>query len=116
MSTRSSHPFSWFGPAAACVARGVRALNTVWERRRLIGQLGALDDHMLRDIGITRQDIVSSLAEPMFRDPTIRLAARALDAREARRAFALDVRSRPGEAEQPDLRRPIEAPVSQRAA
>lgn len=116
MSTRSSHLFSLFDLAAARVAGGVRALKTVWERRRLIGQLGALDDYMLRDIGITRQDIVSLTAEPMFRDPTILLAARARDTREARRAFALEARNRPSEADQPGLRLAVEAPASQRAA
>ena len=95
MSTRPSHPLSLLGLAAAHLGRVALALKTGWERRRMIGQLGALDDHMLRDIGITRQDIISSLAEPMFRDPTVQLAARALDARQARRARALETRSRP---------------------
>jgi uncharacterized protein YjiS (DUF1127 family) len=84
-----------FGPLGFALARcagAMFAVKTAWERRRLIGQLGALDDHMLRDIGITRQDIVSVLAEPMFRDPSQKLAERADAARLGRRALAEEAR------------------------
>lgn len=108
MSTRPSFPLSPPGSALARLAQLVVALKTGWESRRVLGQLGALDDHMLRDIGITRQDIASSLAEPMFRDPTMHLAARAMDARDARRAVALEARSWPLDVEQ--------ASITQRAA
>lgn len=116
MSTRSSRPLISFGVAAAQLARVAIALKTGWQRRRLLGQLGALDDHMLRDIGITRQDIVSSLAEPMFRDPTVHLAARALDARSARRAFALEARGRSFESDEHLPLHVTEGPIAKRAA
>ena len=63
------------------------------ERRRIIGQLSGLDDHMLRDIGVTRQDVLSVLAEPIFQDPSVKLAERAREARRASRAARLDGRA-----------------------
>lgn len=66
------------------------AVRNAWENRRVVGQLGGLDDHMLRDIGITRQDVASVLAEPLFRDPSQKLAERARATRVASRASAHD--------------------------
>ena len=92
MSAPTSSLFGALGFWLARCAEALTAVKTAWERRRLIGRLGALDDHMLRDIGITRQDIVSVLAEPMFRDPSQKLAERADAARMARRALAEEAR------------------------
>lgn len=111
-----STAFGLLGSVATRVVHIIVALKTGWERRRLMGRLGMLDDYMLRDIGITRQDILSSLAEPMFRDPTIQLAARALEARKARRASARDQQSWSVD---PELHRQSpadETPITQRAA
>ncbi len=69
-----------------------RAMKMAWARRKLLGELGSLDDHLLRDMGITRQDIASVLAEPGLEDPTLRLAARAREARRGQRATALEER------------------------
>ena len=68
------------------------ALKTVWERRRLVGQMASLDDHMLRDIGLTRFDIDSVLSDPAMTDPTWRLALRAREARSNQRAAVLERR------------------------
>lgn len=72
--------------AAASIAQA-------WTRRRAVGRLGALDDHMLADIGITRQDVLSVLAEPLFVDPSMKLAERALETRLARHAALRDLMS-----------------------
>jgi len=37
--------------------------------RRHVVALGELDDHLLRDIGLERADILSALAQPHYRDP-----------------------------------------------
>ena len=84
-------PATFLGPLGRIAALGLSAtvgLKRAWERRRVVGRLGLMDDHMLRDIGITRQDIHSVLAEPLHRDPTERLAARAAEMRAARRSAA----------------------------
>ena len=88
MSTRHASPFSTLSASVAQFAHAVLSLKTVWQRRRVIGQLGALDDHMLRDIGITRQDVLSVMAEPLYRDPSEKLAERAHETRSANRANA----------------------------
>ncbi|MBV9635787.1 MAG: DUF1127 domain-containing protein [Methylobacteriaceae bacterium] len=56
--------------------------------RRTVAMLSGLDDYLLRDIGLTRQDVASALAEPFFQDASWRLAERALEARECDRAQA----------------------------
>ena len=105
MSIRSrlSNRFSWEGLAAAAVA-----LSRAWSRRRMVGRLGALDDHMLADIGITRQDVLSVLAEPLFVDVSEKLAQRADETRHARHAALRDV--------VPDERLRLRARPAQRAA
>ena len=45
-----------------------------------------LDDRMLADIGLTRADVESALLEPVWRDPTRRLAVIAVERRAAMRA------------------------------
>jgi uncharacterized protein YjiS (DUF1127 family) len=38
--------------------------------RRQVIALGELDDHLLRDIGLERADILAVLAQPHHRDPS----------------------------------------------
>lgn len=62
------------------VARALRA----WKNRREIYHLGALSDHELADIGLTRGDLHVAWREPFGVDPTTRLGtlaeARAIQA------------------------------------
>lgn len=76
----------------ARVLASLSSLKTVWDRRRLVGQMASLDDHMLRDIGLTRFDIDSVLADPAMTDPTWRLSLRAREARSNQRAAVLERR------------------------
>ncbi|MBD2751249.1 DUF1127 domain-containing protein [Microvirga sp. BT688] len=46
--------------------RFARALRN----RRQVVALGELDDHLLRDIGLERTDVVAALAHPLYRDPS----------------------------------------------
>ncbi|TCT03467.1 DUF1127 domain-containing protein [Aquabacter spiritensis] len=65
--------------AAGFVVKVARAI----ERRHALNQLGALDDHMLRDIGLTRCDVSDAAAEPLWRDATQVLVMRAVERRAA---------------------------------
>ena len=81
-----------FGVFAGMVT-WARLARMALARRRLVGELAALDDHLLRDMGVTRQDIASVMAERGLDDPTERLAARAREARRGRRAIVLEERT-----------------------
>ena len=49
----------------------------VWRARQLLGQLGSLCDHELRDIGLTRQDLRDITGLRPGHDPSIMLEHRA---------------------------------------
>jgi uncharacterized protein YjiS (DUF1127 family) len=68
----------------------VCASIAVWRNRRIVGELRGLDEHLLRDIGLSRGDVESALSEPFYRDSSWRLAERALEARQCDRARAKD--------------------------
>ncbi|MFG1428407.1 DUF1127 domain-containing protein [Roseixanthobacter glucoisosaccharinicivorans] len=53
------------------------------EHRRAVRALGALDEHMLRDIGLTRGDVRDAAAEPLWTDPSVLLVRRAVERRAA---------------------------------
>ena len=65
----------------------VRIRNVVlaFRHRRDVEMLARFDDRMLADIGLTRNDLHSALAEPFWRDPGHVLIARAGESRRARR-------------------------------
>lgn len=68
------------------------AIKAAIAHRRLVRHLAGFDDHMLRDIGLTRSDVHSAMAESMFGDPTVRLSTLAYEARTGRQANARDER------------------------
>ena len=51
------------------------------KHRRRIALLGDQDDHLLADIGLTRNDVRHAMAEPFWRDPSETLRCRATPAR-----------------------------------
>ena len=61
---------SRFDKAAALLARIVMWPIHVIEVRRTLAQLAALSDYELRDVGLTRQDLVDITARPLDEDPT----------------------------------------------
>ena len=52
-----------FLPTLLRLARAVR-------NRRQVAALSELDDHLLRDIGLQRVDVLAALAQPRYRDPS----------------------------------------------
>ncbi len=79
--------------ALATASRFVGRLREAQERRRVVIGLASLDDHMLRDIGLTRFDVDSALVEPAFNDATLVLAERVGSLRRHQRAMAQEAQA-----------------------
>ncbi|MFG1423858.1 DUF1127 domain-containing protein [Roseixanthobacter liquoris] len=62
--------------------QGLKMVRAI-EHRRVVRALGALDDHMLRDIGLTRGDVRDAAAEPVWVDPSTLLVRRVVERRAA---------------------------------
>ena len=63
---------------SAVAAAAWRALlwpARVMEARRTLAQLAGMSDYELRDIGLSRQDLVDLTARPLDEDPTPHLAS-----------------------------------------
>jgi len=71
--------------ATAAVARRFKALVRARRNRRDANVLAGLDQHMLRDIGISRSDLNDAISSPFWEDPTELLCNR-LEERRANRA------------------------------
>ncbi len=77
--------------AVGVAAKGLQSVKTigrVMERRQMMAELSHLDDHMLRDIGVTRADLRDAAATPLFEDPTQTLVTRVRERRAAARLAA----------------------------
>lgn len=70
--------------------RMANSWNT-WKNHRMMTKLSALDDHMLKDIGLTRGDVRMASALPYSDDPTARLRVLAVERRASERAWAREV-------------------------
>ena len=73
--------FAAFASAAERLGRSVVA---AWRHRKDVAALAAFDEHMLRDIGLTRSDVNDALSEPMWRDPIAVLVRRQRERRAVR--------------------------------
>jgi uncharacterized protein YjiS (DUF1127 family) len=62
------------------------AVTALINRREAARALAKFDGRMLADIGLTRNDVESAFSEPLWRDPTSRLAVIAIERRCAARA------------------------------
>jgi len=86
-STHDYAPATWppfFTALAAQLTGYLRNLALALKNRRDATMLAGMDEHMLRDIGLTRSDLRDAYAEPLWRDPTDILAARVKDRRRSR--------------------------------
>ena len=77
----------------------------VAEHRRLMGELGAMDDRGLADIGLTRQDLRDATALPLDADPTCALAQKAAERAQRARRWNRPPPSRDGGGIMPTARR-----------
>lgn len=59
----------------------IQSLLMCFQRRNMVNQLLGLDDHMLRDMGLSRSDVVDAASEPIWRDPSRLLKVRAVERR-----------------------------------
>ncbi|MBB3773280.1 hypothetical protein FHS55_003913 [Angulomicrobium tetraedrale] len=66
------------------VLGAVRLVKAIGHRRYLV-QLGEFDDHMLKDIGLTRADLRDASSGPLWQDPTATLVVRSVERRASRR-------------------------------
>ena len=72
------------GTLLGWIARRVGAIGRAIAGRRVLRELASFDDRMLRDIGLSRHDLRSAAAEPLYRDPTALLAGRVDEYRDGR--------------------------------
>ncbi len=68
--------------AAGAVRRALEWPARVSAARRAMNQLAHMSEYELRDIGLTRQDVVDVSALPLDQDPTALLARRRQAARD----------------------------------
>ena len=87
MRTAFSTPNA-FATACAGVMRFAARVGEAGRNRRIVHGLSSLDDHLLRDIGLTRHDVDAALIEPAMTDGTLVLAERARVQRHGQRASA----------------------------
>ncbi len=66
------------------------AVKAVVNRYQAARAFSRFDRRMLADIGLTPGDVDSAFAEPLWKDPTRRLAVIAVERRSAARAARLD--------------------------
>ncbi len=77
------------------IARRLGAIGRAIAGRRVLRELASFDERMLRDIGLSRHDLRSAVAEPLYRDPTVLLAGRVDESRDGRSTRACLPRTAP---------------------
>jgi len=85
----SSSAASAFAAFAARFAATLRRLAVAWGNHRGLVMLARLDDHALRDIGLSRSDVRDALEQPWWNDPTDTLLERRRAERRESRPRAL---------------------------
>jgi uncharacterized protein YjiS (DUF1127 family) len=84
----------------------VRKIGQALKNRHDAVMLAEMDDRMLSDIGLTRSDVRDAYAEPLWRDPTHILAARARERRQNRVHGSVAVLAAPPLVPEPAFRVP----------
>lgn len=72
----------------ARLLKGIVVFARSTRNRYDVLQMLEMDDHMLRDIGLTRTDVTSALSSPVMMDPSTRLRVFAVERRAGNRAQA----------------------------
>lgn len=74
---------AWLHDAMLAAAATINALVNRYEAGRALSRF---DERMLADIGLTTSDVSAAFSEPIWRDPTRRLAVMAVERRVAAKA------------------------------
>jgi uncharacterized protein YjiS (DUF1127 family) len=61
--------------------RQVKSLARALRHRREVLSLADLDERALKDIGLTRVDVIGALAQPLYKDPSRILQVRSVERR-----------------------------------
>ena len=96
-TTEFTPPAGAGGTFLRLLVTGLSRGFTLWQayrNRRAVAHLLAFDDHMLRDIGVTRGDVHAAMAAPISDDPSHYLAGFAHERRAAFRGHAREERAR----------------------
>ena len=106
---------------ASTILDAAKATLRAIVNRRSVNALASWDDRMLKDIGLTRGDLESAIAQPWHRDPSRDLMVRRLENRvRGRSAGSADHHAQHGvhdrEARDPGADQRSEAPCQARAA
>lgn len=72
------------GTVLGWIVHRTGAIGRAIAGRRVLRELASFDDRMLRDIGLSRNDLRSAASEPLYRDPTALLAGRVDESRGGR--------------------------------
>lgn len=96
------HPFASATPAPRAFAARIAdialaaaaVVTALINRRRAAIALDGMDARMLKDIGLTPEDLRSAFAEPIWNDPTRRMAVIAVERRSAQRERAKEALDR----------------------
>src|SRR4051794_6031149 len=73
VNSRSNTSASALVGTLRAIANRIAVIGVALRHRREINQLAGADAAMLRDLGVTPMDIDGALAEPLWRDPSLRL-------------------------------------------
>jgi uncharacterized protein YjiS (DUF1127 family) len=92
---RTPYQPTTFSLVLAAIARPLQAFGRAVQNRRAAAMLATMDDRMLADIGLNRSDLRDAYAEPLWRDPTEVLAARANERRAHRARVPLSISEAP---------------------
>jgi hypothetical protein len=60
---------------AGILLRAVKSFAVAFRNRRQVARLTDLDDRALKDIGLTRSDVMAALDQPFLRDPSMHLTS-----------------------------------------
>lgn len=87
-SALSSHVLRLFGGFVQVIDR----VRDIWAQRRAAAELATLDAHQLKDIGLTRSDVLGAIERPLNDDPTAHLARLVRERRAAQTAAIREAR------------------------
>lgn len=98
-SATESLPFSPAATTQGAASRVARLvigrvgdLLRILRHRRDVRHLLEMDERALKDIGVTRSDVLGALAQPVGIDPSIVLLVRSVEQRSRQRTFATPAR------------------------